>query len=156
MKRNVVEMVLGAVVLLVAAYFLVFSYKASNIKSTNGYAIHANFAEIGGLDIGSDVRMSGVKIGNVASITLDQENYLAKVTMSIASDIKLPDDSSASVASEGLLGGNFLSIEPGGAEEMLQNDGFVQYTQDAQNLEKLLGRFIFSLQGSESENETAE
>jgi phospholipid/cholesterol/gamma-HCH transport system substrate-binding protein len=156
MKRNVVEMVLGAVVLLVAAYFLVFSYKASNVKSTNGYAIHANFAEIGGLSIGSDVRMSGVKIGNVSSITLDQENYLAKVTMSIASDVKLPEDSSASVASESLMGGNFLNIEPGAAEESIANNGYIQYTQDAQNLEKLLGRFIFSLQGSESENETAE
>jgi phospholipid/cholesterol/gamma-HCH transport system substrate-binding protein len=76
--------------------------------------------------------------------------------MSIASDVKLPEDSSASVASESLMGGNFLNIEPGAAEESIANNGYIQYTQDAQNLEKLLGRFIFSLQGSESENETAE
>lgn len=151
MKRNVVEMVLGAVVLVIAAGFLVFSYSAADLKSTDGYEISATFTEIGALRLGSDIRMSGVKIGSVSSLKLDPESYLARVTMNIDSHVQLPDDSSAIIASEGLMGGNFLSIQAGGSEDYLKEGGRIEYTQDAQNLEKILGQFIFSLQDSDND-----
>lgn len=154
MKRNVVEMVLGAVVLIIAAGFLVFSYSAADLKSKDGYEVSATFTEIGSLSIGSDVRMSGVKIGSVADLKLDPQSYLAQVVMSIDTSVELPEDSSAIITSEGLMGGNFVALQPGGAEEFLKEGGKIEYTQDAQNLEKLLGQFIFSIQDNKDDNKS--
>lgn len=150
MKRNVVELVLGAVVLAVAAVFLAFSMQAADVGGVSkGYQVSATFSDIGSLAIGSDVRLSGVKIGTVSAIVLDPESYLAKVTMTLDPVVKLPDDSSASVSSQGLLGGNLMTIQPGGSEDYIADGGRIEYTQNAQNLETLLGQFIFSLQGKD-------
>ena len=153
MKRNVVEMVLGAVVLFIAGYFLIFSYNAADLTpEENGYKVKASFPDIGSLSNGSDVRMSGVKIGSVVSLDLNYDSFQAEVTMSLNSGIALPEDSNAVIGSEGLLGGNYVALEPGGAEDIIPNGGYVQYTQGAQNLEKLLGKFIFSLSSDKEED----
>jgi phospholipid/cholesterol/gamma-HCH transport system substrate-binding protein len=150
MKRSVIETVLGAVVLFVAGTFLVFSYNSANMKSGDGYEIYADFSGIGGLAVGDDVQISGVKIGSVAKVDLNPENYLARVHMSIDPSIKLPDDSAALISSQSLLGGRYLALEPGASEDMLKAGGRVEYTQAPQNLEQLLGQFIFSMQKSPS------
>ncbi len=147
MKRSVIETVLGALVLFLAAFFLVFSYKTANVSAVKGYNLIADFAGIGGLKAGDDVVISGVKIGTVSSVDLNPETYLARVTLSVMPNVKIPDDTAALISSESLLGGRYLSLEPGGSETMLKPGGRIPYTQSPQNLEQLLGQFIFSMQG---------
>ena len=144
MKTSSLETVLGALILVIAAVFLLYSVKAGDAEKTEGYTINAQFNQVGGLAAGDAVRISGVKIGSIKAITLDKKTFMANVEASINKDIQVPADSAATVASSGLLGGNYLEISPGGDLENLKNKGSIQYTQDAQNLEKLLGQFIFS------------
>lgn len=146
MKRSVVETVLGAVVLFVAGFFLVFSYNTANVKKVTGYEISADFSGIGGLAVGDDVQISGVKVGSIVDVSLDPESYLARVKMSIEPSVRLPEDTAALISSTSLMGGKYLALEPGGAEDMIQPGGRVQFTQAPQNLEQLLGQFIFSMQ----------
>lgn len=156
MKRSVIETVLGAVVLLVAGFFLVFSYNTANVKKVGGYEVVADFSTIGGLAVGDTVQISGVKVGNVTGVKLDPETYLARVSLSVGSDIKLPDDTAALISSESLLGGRFLALEPGASEDMLPPGGRIPFTQAPQNLEQLLGQFIFSMKdGKEGEADSA-
>lgn len=145
MKRNVIETVLGAVVLLVAIVFLGFSYSSANVGDVDGYPITADFSGIGGLNIGDAVQISGVKIGSIAKIELKPDDYMARVTMEIDDAIKLPDDTSAFISSESLLGGKYMELQPGASEEMMTAGGHVEFTQAPQNLEQLLGKFIFSM-----------
>ncbi len=146
MKRSIIETVLGAVVLVLAGVFLVFSYKTADISKVSGYEITASFSGIGGLAIGDDVRISGVKIGSVNNVALNNENYLAVVTMTIDPSVKLPEDTAAIISSESLLGGRYLEIQPGASDEMLTAGQQIKYTQAPQNLEQLLGKFIFNMQ----------
>jgi len=146
MKRSVVETVLGAVVLFLAGFFLVFSYNTANVKKVDGYELLARFSDIGGLASGDDVLISGVKVGSVASVKLDPESYLAVVHMKIQQGVQIPQDTTALISSESLLGGKYLALEPGSDEEMLKPGERIPYTQAPQNLEQLLGKFIFSMQ----------
>lgn len=146
MKRNVIETVLGAVVLTAALVFLIFSYSTANVGSVSGYELSANFSSTGGLVIGDDVVISGVKIGSVSRIDLDTNTYLARVTINVDPSVRLPDDTAALISSESLLGGKYMALEPGASEDILPPGGRIQYTQAPQNLEQLLGQFIFSMQ----------
>ncbi len=145
MQRNVIETVLGGVVIIVAAGFLTFAYKTIDIAPRTGYEITASFQKIDGLQTGSPVRISGVTVGQVLSFTLDPETYSAVVRMNIDDGVKIPTDTAAVIASEGLLNGKFLSLEPGGDEEILKPGGKIQYTQSTPGLEQLLGQVIFSM-----------
>lgn len=145
MRRNVIETVLGGVVLAVAAVFLVFAYNSADLRSVSGYDVTANFSSVGGLQNGSDVRISGVKVGSVIDQTLDPVSYLAVVRMTIDPSIRLPEDTVAIIASESLLGGRYMALEPGGAEEIIQPGGRIAYTQSTPGIEQLLGQVIFSL-----------
>ncbi len=156
MKRNVIETVLGAVVLVVAIVFLGFSYSAANIGNVDGYDITADFTGTGGLNIGDSVQISGVKVGSVAKIELKSEDYMARVTMEIDDSVKLPDDTSAFISSESLLGGKYLELQPGGSEEMLGSGGHIEYTQAPQNLEQLLGKFIFSMDSKKDDGASSD
>src|SRR3546814_4627397 len=118
MHRNLIETLLGAVVLGVAGLFLLFAYDSADLGSGGGYEVHADFTTIGSLKVGSDVRLAGIKVGTVAGQELDQASYLARVTLSLDPVVQLPTDTSASISSEGLLGGNFVDLEPGGAAEI--------------------------------------
>lgn len=146
MRRNSIETVLGGVVLAVAGLFLVFAYTSADLRKVTGYELTAAFSSISGLQPGSDVRISGVKVGTVTEMTLDQKTYQAIVHMSVAEGIKLPTDTAALVASESLLGGKYLALEPGGEEKMIAPGGRIQYTQSTPGIEQLLGQVIFSLQ----------
>lgn len=147
MSRNVIETVMGAVVLAVAAFFLVFAYSSVSVGRVEGYEVVARFASVGGLQNGSDVRISGVRVGTVVSQELDPATYLAEVRMSIDPSIELPTDTAAIIASESLLGGNYMSLSPGGAAEMIPPGGAIQFTQSTPGIEQLLGQVIYSLQG---------
>lgn len=156
MKRNIIETVLGAVVLAVAGVFFVFSYSTANVGSVDGYEITANFSGIGGLAVGDDVEISGVKVGSVSKVELDPATYLAKVTVNVQPDIKLPSDTAALISSKSLLGGRYLSLEPGGAEDYLEPGARIEYTQAPQNLEQLLGQFIFSMNDTKDKDKGEE
>lgn len=152
MGRNVIETLMGAVVLFIAALFIFISYQSGNIAPDSGsYTITAKFREIGSLSIGSDVRVGGIKVGSVSSQYLDPKNYKAVIEMGINKDIKIPRDSSASVIGDGLLGGKYVAIEPGGDETYITSGGEIKYTQDSVSLEELIGKFAFgSLENGES------
>lgn len=156
MKRSVVETVLGAVVLLAAFVFLAFSYKVANVGTEGGYVVSANFSNIGGLKVGDEVQISGVKVGQVGRVELDPKTYLARVTLDIDSSVHLPEDTAAIISSQSLLGGKYLGLEPGGSEEMIPSGGAIQFTQAPQNLEQLLGQFIFSMSDKEKQQSAAD
>lgn len=147
MKRSVIETVLGGFVLALAAFFLVFSYNTANVSTVEGYDLVADFSSIGGLKAGDSVQISGVKIGSVKKVDLNPDTYLARVTVTVRPDIKLPDDTAALISSESLLGGRYMALEPGASETMLKTGARIPFTQSPQNLEELLGKFIFSMQG---------
>jgi len=146
MKQNMLETILGAVVLAVAIVFLAFSYGSANIATGDGYELRARFSGIGTLNVGDKVVIGGVKIGAVSAIELDPQSYMADVYMVIENKHKIPDDTAAVISSESLLGGMYMGLEPGGSDEMLEDGGLIEYTQAPQNLEQLLGKFIFSMQ----------
>ena len=147
MQHNVIESVMGAVVLAVAGVFLVFAYNSSDLGAVEGYVVEARFDQITGLGPGSDVLISGVRVGSVVDTTLDINDYRAVVAMSIDPAITLYGDATATVASEGLLGGMFVQIDPGGGfDDVLPDGGEITYTQSTPGLEQLLGQVIFSLE----------
>lgn len=153
MKRSVIETILGALVILVAGIFLIYSYQKAGVGAgSGGYQIVANFSGIGGLKAGDDVQISGVKIGTVSGVSLDPETFLARVYMMVDSSVQLPLDTAALISSESLLGGRYLALEPGADEELIQPGGTVQFTQAPQNLEQLLGQFIFSVSEDKSKD----
>ncbi len=153
MNRNIVETVLGAIVLLVAGIFLVFSMRAGDVSAPgDGYEITADFAGIGGLSVGDEVQISGVKVGIVSDVALNEETFLARVTLMVDDDLKLPTDTAALISSESLLGGRYMALEPGADEEIIAPGGRIQYTQAPQNLEQLLGQFIFSMQEDDGDD----
>src|SRR5688572_20317752 len=117
MANNAIETVMGAVVLAVAGGFLYFAYDNSNVKSIDGYAIKADFSNIAGIAVGSDVRIGGVKVGVVEEIALDPTNYQAQAILRVQDNVKLPKDSSAAIQSAGLLGDKYVTLEPGGDEQ---------------------------------------
>jgi phospholipid/cholesterol/gamma-HCH transport system substrate-binding protein len=148
MKRNAVETVLGAVVLVVAALFLFFAYSTSTVRAVSGYDLTARFDHIGSLHVGADVRISGIKVGTVLSETLDPKSFLAVVRMTIAPDIKLPVDTVASIASAGLLGNDFVALEPGNEDRNIKPGGTISHTQPPMDIQSLIGQYIFSQGGA--------
>lgn len=151
MKHSFVETALGAFVIAVAVVFLAFSYSVADVSDVEGYTLRADFTSTGGLKPGDDVEISGVKVGTVMRVALNSENYQAQVFFSVKPDVKVPDDTAALISSVSLLGGRYLSLEPGGSEEFLSDGGIVSMTQSPQNLEQLLGKFIFSQSGQKEE-----
>ncbi len=151
MRRNAIETVMGAVVLLVAGVFVFFAYDMAQVKAVEGYEVTALFYKIGGLNEGSDVRISGIKVGTVTDHRLDPESYDARVRMSITSEVKLPLDTVASIASEGLLGGKYVRLEPGTDKSYIQNGGTITKTKDFRSLEDQVGEIIVLATGGAGE-----
>jgi phospholipid/cholesterol/gamma-HCH transport system substrate-binding protein len=144
-RRNAVEIVVGAAVLLVAGVFLAYALAHSGRSAREGYPLTAQFDHIDGLAVGADVRMAGVRVGSVTSARINPQSYLAVVTLSVQDGLNLPKDSSAEVTSDGLLGGKYISLSPGGDAAMLKPGGTISITQSSVSLEQLLGKFIFSV-----------
>jgi len=144
MQRNMLEVVMGAVVLLAAAGFIALAYEAADMKGAGGYQIVAEFGSTGGLAVGDDVRISGIKVGQIIAQQLDPVTYVAKVSMSIDPTVKIPSDSSARITSASLLGGNYLELLPGGADKVLETGAIIYDTRDPVSLTDLLGKAVFS------------
>ena len=145
MNRNVIETILGAVVLVIAGLFLSFAYSSADLKPVKGYELTASFMRLEGIKVGTDVKISGVKIGTVMDLNLDQQTYQAVVKMNIDNNIKLPTDTVATVSSDGLLGDKFIALEPGVEEaSFLKAGDKISNTQSPPSLEQLIGKFIYS------------
>jgi phospholipid/cholesterol/gamma-HCH transport system substrate-binding protein len=143
--RNLGEVLVGAGVLAVAAAFLVYALSHSGRSSAGGYGLTASFDHIDGLGVGADVRIAGVKVGSVTSAAIDPKSFNAVVTLTVQDGLEVPKDSSAEVTSDGLLGGKYLSISPGGDTTDLKPGQRIEITQGSVSLEQLLGKFIFSV-----------
>lgn len=145
MGNNVVETLIGTAVLIIAGFFLTYAYNTAEVGTVEGYTVYANFDRVDGLVTGSDVRMSGIKIGSVTDQSLDKETFLARVEMNIDSTIKLPEDTSAKISSEGLLGDPYISLDPGGSMDEIEAGGEITFTQGSIDLMSLIGQAIFSV-----------
>jgi len=155
-QRSLTETLAGAVVLAVAVGFLGYAVANTGRTPASGYSLRARFERIDGMSVGSDVRLAGVKVGSVTAARVDPQTYQADVTFTVQSAVKLPRDSSAEITSDGLLGGKYLSLVPGGDETMLADGGTVTITQSAVSLEQLLGKFIFSVTDLASSSQNAQ
>ena len=146
-KRSLAEVATGAVILAVAILFLGYAVLSSGRGTANGEGIRltARFDRIDGLSNGADVRIAGVRVGSVTDARIDPQTFGAELTIRVDRGLRLPDDTSAEVTSEGLLGGRYVSLVPGGSDKVLADGGRITNTQGSVSLESLLGRFIFSV-----------
>jgi phospholipid/cholesterol/gamma-HCH transport system substrate-binding protein len=145
--RNIVETIIGALVLCVAGIFVIYAFTTTEASTPRGYEILARFDRADGLKRGSDVTLSGIKVGTVTSLELDRE-FNAVVRMSIRRDVKLPADTFARIVSESLLGGMVILLEPGGSNQFLADGSRISKTQGSILLADLIARLIFGGVGS--------
>lgn len=136
------ETLVGAVVVAVAVLFVIFAYDKAGVADTSGATFHAEFDSVGSLQPGDDIRIAGIRIGSVTSMELDPDWYLAKVTMTIERGIDLPQDTIVTVASNGLLGGNYVSMHPGAGDAAADGHLFTD-THGAVDLIDAVSRSMF-------------
>ena len=144
MGSKTLETLIGAVVVAVAVIFFFFAYDKADVARVEGITVTADFSTVGSLKPGADVRLAGIKVGTVTRLSLGEAPFYGAVaTLNLRQGLDLPDDSSASIASEGLLGGNYVQIAPGGSPDALQDGGQIEYTQPAVDLMDMIARAMF-------------
>ena len=146
MKSSVLETLVGAVIIFLAIGFFTYAYKTAGLGGSTGggYRVSAEFDNIDGVAVGSDVRVAGIKIGTVTGQSLNPKSYQARVDMVLNPGIILAEDTSAKITSEGLLGSKFVALEPGGSEEKLAEGSVISYTQGAVDIWSLISQAMFS------------
>ncbi|MGY3437362.1 MULTISPECIES: outer membrane lipid asymmetry maintenance protein MlaD [unclassified Marinovum] len=143
MSENKTEVLVGGAVLAIALGFLIYAGQATGLsQGSSGYPLTASFRSLEGILVGTDVRLAGVKIGTVTEVTLNAETYRADTVFTVKNDIQIPDDSAVAVAQEGLLGGNFVEIVPGGSPFYFEPGQEIEDTQGAVSLISLLLKFV--------------
>lgn len=143
MSGNAAETLIGALVLAAAGGFLVYAANTADVGvGGGGYPLVAKFRKAEGINVGSDVRIAGVKVGSVAAMGLDPDTYFASVRFVMRSSVELPEDSVAKISSASLLGDSFIAIDPGAAELMLEPGDEIVYTQSSVSVGDLIGKFI--------------
>ncbi|WP_294945512.1 outer membrane lipid asymmetry maintenance protein MlaD [Sulfurivirga sp.] len=155
-KQAKIELGVGVLVVLAAAALFMLAMKVSNFAAVAQdrptYTLKAHFDNIGGLKVRAPVKLSGVVIGRVSSIGIDRSNYRALVTMKIDRAYELPTDTSASILTSGLLGDQYIGLEPGGDDEMLADGDEIELTQSALVLEDLIGQFLVKMSDSKGDD----
>ena len=145
MKSQTLETLVGAAVIVLALAFFAFAWKTAGHGGVGGgYRISADFDNASGVSVGSDVRIAGIKVGSVVGQSLNPQNFQARIDMLINPEVQIADDSSAKIASEGLLGTNFISLEPGGSDSKLADGSVISYTQGAIDVWSLISQAMFS------------
>ena len=143
MKKNPIETILGFLVLILACLFLFFACSRIDTKDISGYTVVANFAKVGGLGAGADVRIAGLKVGSVLKTELNQDDYTVDVYLSIDSNIRLPIDTIAAIADSGIMGDKYVRLEPGKAQALLNEGDKMAQTKSYKSLEDSVSEFIF-------------
>jgi phospholipid/cholesterol/gamma-HCH transport system substrate-binding protein len=146
-QNSSAEVLTGAVVVLLAIAAAAYLYLHPG-SGSSGYDIQAKLPQVGGLGVGTEVRISGIKIGTVSSLVLDPKNFMVTVHMTIRDDVKIPADSSLTVTSSGILGSQYISINPGGDDKNLAPGGMVDNAQGSLDMNGLIGRFMNSAPSS--------
>lgn len=142
MANSVAETVIGAVVLATAAGFVIYAGQSRGLQiGRETYPLTASFRSADGITVGTDVRVAGITVGAVTALDLDPATFQAKTTFTVESDLKIPDDSDVKIASESLLGGNYVEITPGASDVNLEPGGEILNTQGSVSLLNLLMRF---------------
>lgn len=142
LKEHAGEALAGLAVVLVAGWFLVFAWNRTGSGGADSYDLVARFPNVAGVSVGTDVRVSGMKVGRVSGQRLDPETFEAVVTLSVDRKLRLPTDSAAAITSESLLGGSYVALMPGGEESLLAPGDEITETQGATDLMGLVGSFI--------------
>ena len=142
MAENRAELVAGAGVVAVDAGFLIYMMSGNLSAPSGTYALTASFRSAEGISVGSDVRLAGVKVGTITDMKLNPQTYFADIAVALDSTVQLPTDSAILISSEGLLGGNFVEIIPGGADENLIAGDQIEDTQGSVSLISLLMKFV--------------
>jgi phospholipid/cholesterol/gamma-HCH transport system substrate-binding protein len=144
MRRDAIETLVGALVLLGAAGLVYLGFASSGVRTVAGYSIEAEFTDVSGVNAGTEVRLAGVKIGTVLAKSLADDGQLAVLTLNLDEAYRIPADSKVRILPDGLLGGSYISLEPGGADEDLADGAYVTFdrTQGAVNVVDLLARFV--------------
>ena len=155
MSRAIIESLVGALVLVVAIVSVLAVFQSSDTDRVSGYQLNARFDNAEGLSSGTDIRLAGIKIGTVAEQSVDPETFQAAVTLNIDSGVKLPVDSTARIVPDGLLGGTFVEINPGGSDETIEPGGTVEKTRGAINVVELISEIV-SLAVDATANKSAE
>ncbi|MCE2993298.1 MAG: outer membrane lipid asymmetry maintenance protein MlaD [Alphaproteobacteria bacterium] len=147
MSKNLVETLVGLLVLLVAGYFLYYAYSTTQVVKggNHSYTLFARFDKADGVNLGSDVKISGIRVGKVVEQELDAKTFQAVLVLKISGDIKLPIDTGAEIIGNGLLGEKYVSLSPGSDDEYLENNSNIEFTQSAISLESLIGKFMFGV-----------
>jgi phospholipid/cholesterol/gamma-HCH transport system substrate-binding protein len=140
-----VETIVGALVVALAVGFFFYAQRVTGVGGgvSNGYRVTAEFDNAEGINVGTDVRLAGIKIGTVTAQSLNPENYMAKVEMTLDPKVQLSEDTAAKVTSEGLLGGKFITLEPGGADARLKEGSVMTLTQGAVDIWSLISQAMF-------------
>jgi phospholipid/cholesterol/gamma-HCH transport system substrate-binding protein len=142
-ENTTTEIAVGGVVLAAAVGFFVYAVQATGFeRDTGSYELTASFRSVEGIGVGTDVRLAGVRVGSVTDLSLNETTYRADTTFTVLDSIEIPDDSAISIASEGLLGGAFVEIVPGGSPFALEEGGEIIDTQSSVSLITLLLRYV--------------
>lgn len=151
MKGKILETLTGFVVLVIAGALLAYAYTRESKGALKGYPLFVRFEKADGLVVGSDVKVSGIKVGRVETLSIDDESFEAVAKITIQQGIHIPKDTSAAIISESLLGGKYLSLTPGGDDENLKPGDQVRRAQSSIVLESLLSQMVFNNKDSKKE-----
>ena len=142
-RENIGEAIVGLLVVILAVWFVIFAWQRTGGGQHSGsIKITAIFSNATGVSAGTDVRIAGLKVGSVTGLSLDPQSYQVKVAIALNPDVKLPSDSTAAIASDGLLGSNFVSFTPGGSPTPIKSGDTITDTQGSLDLMALIGQFI--------------
>ena len=143
-KKINLEFLIGLLILIISIFFVFYySSKIDLFNKVETFQINSSFFDIGNLKIGNEVKIKGVKVGEVSGISLDQENYMAVITSSLDKNIKIPNDSVFKISNNGFIGSPYIEIDVGSSEVLLKNNDFTVNNVDAVSLEEIINNFIF-------------
>ena len=143
-KKINIEFILGLLILIISIICIFYySIKLNLFNKMETIQINSSFFDIGNVNIGNDVKIKGVKVGEVSGISLDQENYMAIITSSVDENIKIPDNSTFKISNNGFIGSPYIEIQLGESEELLKNNDYTTDNIDAVSLEEIINNFIF-------------
>ena len=143
-KKINIEFVLGFIILILSIISIFYySSKINFLNKNETFQINSSYFDVGNMTIGNDVKINGVKVGEVLNIKLDQVSYMAIITSSIDKSINIPDDSVFKISNNGFIGSSYIEIQLGNSEELLENNDYSANNIDAVSLEEIINNFIF-------------